>query len=78
MTRRWKHQELFGNVELQLHRGMLCTDRFRGQAGGWGEEEISGRAAGSKGSFLGTLPENFLAVVGDRGCWDRAVGGLKW
>ena len=55
-TRRWKHQELVGNIELQLRRGTLCADRFRGQAGSWGEEEMAGRgeeemagrAAGSK------------------------------
>ena len=49
VTRRWEHQELFGHVELQLCRGTLCADRFRGQAGSWGEEEMAGRAAGSKG-----------------------------
>ena len=45
---------------------------------GRGRDFWKGSGEQRKSGSLGTLPENFLAVVGDRGCWDRAVGGLKW
>lgn len=49
-------------------------DGWKGRGGdGW-----KGSGEQGKSRSLGTLPANFIAVVGDWGSWDRAVRVLKW